>query len=204
MTRAARIRGRISALAGARDRGVSFIELLVAIVLLGIAVIAIIAAVRATVIAARIDTDQAKAQAWLSAAADDVDEAARVPCALPVGAPSAADDPSDWIDNRGSAGVNTPGTVWTEYQSIVATTPAPGGWAGATISVSSIEFLGRSTPDSTTFDWSPDYCYEGVQDIGGSIADFRQSSLPSQRVTIEVRDIDGALLESVDVVKGVL
>jgi hypothetical protein len=51
-----------------RDRGQSFIELLVAVVLLGTVVIAVLTAVRVTVIGTRIERDHSKAQQWLQSA----------------------------------------------------------------------------------------------------------------------------------------
>jgi hypothetical protein len=206
MQRAARIRGRIDGdRLVARDRGVSYIEVLVSVVLLGTAVVAILAAVRATVIASRIDSEDAKAHAWAQAAADNLGAAPRVSCAVTVGAvdPVSANDPTDWEDNRGTTGVADSGTVWTEYEAVVDPTPPPSAWAGATIEIASIEFLGRSSIDSG-FDWSPDLCFEGVQEIDGSVEDFRQSSVPSQRITIEVRGPDGQVLATTDVVKGAL
>ena len=51
-----------------RDRGASYIELLVAIVLLGTVVVGVLAAVRATVIGTRVERDHSKAQQWLQSA----------------------------------------------------------------------------------------------------------------------------------------
>lgn len=50
------------------DRGVSFIEILVTIVLLGTTAIATLAAVRATVISTTVERDHSKAQQWLQSA----------------------------------------------------------------------------------------------------------------------------------------
>lgn len=51
-----------------RDPGMSFIEVLVAIVLLGTVVVGVLTAVRATVIGTRIERDHSKAQQWLQSA----------------------------------------------------------------------------------------------------------------------------------------
>lgn len=53
-----------------RDHGQSFVELLVAIVLLGTAVVGILAAVRATIIGSALERDHARAQQWLQAAGE--------------------------------------------------------------------------------------------------------------------------------------
>src|SRR5687767_10386953 len=51
-----------------RDKGVSFIELLIAVVLLGTTIVALLTAVRATVIGTRIERDHSKAHQWLESA----------------------------------------------------------------------------------------------------------------------------------------
>jgi prepilin-type N-terminal cleavage/methylation domain-containing protein len=51
-----------------RDRGMSFIEVLVAVVLIGLAVVGMLTAVRATVIGTRVERDHSKAQQWLQSA----------------------------------------------------------------------------------------------------------------------------------------
>lgn len=51
------------------DRGATFIELLVAIVLLGTAIIGTLTALRATIIGTTVSRDQSKAQQWLQSAA---------------------------------------------------------------------------------------------------------------------------------------
>jgi type II secretory pathway pseudopilin PulG len=51
-----------------RDRGATYVELLVAIVLLGTVVVGVLTAVRATVIGTRVERDHSKAQQWLQSA----------------------------------------------------------------------------------------------------------------------------------------
>ena len=52
----------------ARDEGATFVELLVAIVLIGTTVVAMLTAVRATVIGTAVERDHSKAQQWLQSA----------------------------------------------------------------------------------------------------------------------------------------
>lgn len=54
--------------APAHDRGFTFVEVLVSIVLMGTVVIALLAAVRATVIGTSVERDHSKAQQWLQSA----------------------------------------------------------------------------------------------------------------------------------------
>jgi hypothetical protein len=51
-----------------RDAGTTFVELLVAIVLLGLVVVGVLAAVRTTVIGSATERDHSKAQQWLQSA----------------------------------------------------------------------------------------------------------------------------------------
>lgn len=57
-----------------RDHGSTFIEILISVVLMGTAVIAVLAAVRVTVIGSAIERDHSKAQAWLQSAAGVVED----------------------------------------------------------------------------------------------------------------------------------
>jgi hypothetical protein len=52
------------------DRGATFIELLVAIVLIGTAVLGILAALRATLIGSKIERDHSRAHEWLQSASE--------------------------------------------------------------------------------------------------------------------------------------
>jgi prepilin-type N-terminal cleavage/methylation domain-containing protein len=51
-----------------RDRGFTFVEILVSIVLLGTVVVGVLTAVRATIIGTTIERDHSKAQQWLQSA----------------------------------------------------------------------------------------------------------------------------------------
>lgn len=56
------------------DLGATFIELLVAVVLMGLGVIAVLTAMRTTVIATTIEREHSKAQEWLQSAVNVVEE----------------------------------------------------------------------------------------------------------------------------------
>ena len=185
-----------------RDGGATFVELLVAIVLLGTTVVGVLAAVRTTVTASKTDVDHARAFEWLQAASDAVYKAPRRACAkttLPV---ASANQPSDWTSNKGSASVNSPGTVWTDYQAAVNAVPPPVGWTGGKIVITAIEYLGRQTPDAPSFEWNTSYCYEGVQSINSNVEDFRESPFYSQRITIQVTSPNGRIVKTINTVKG--
>ena len=68
-----------------RDRGSSFIELLVSIVLLGLAVVGVLTTLRVTVIGTTTERDHARAQQWLQSSIGVLDAADRVDCDVGLG-----------------------------------------------------------------------------------------------------------------------
>jgi len=64
-----------------RDRGVSMIEILFAIVLMGLVMGAILTTLRVTIMASATDRDHANAHAWLQTSADVLYARTLVPCA---------------------------------------------------------------------------------------------------------------------------
>src|SRR5262245_58399225 len=58
----------------ATDRGATFVEVLVAIVLLGTVIVGTLAALRASVIGTRLERDHAKAHQWLQSAVGVVED----------------------------------------------------------------------------------------------------------------------------------
>jgi hypothetical protein len=104
-----------------RDRGTTFVEVLVSIVLLGTAVGGTLTALRTTILSSEIDEGQAKANAWLLAAQDALDDATYLPCtSSDVGAVTAA------------------------YDAAVQAAPAPQGWLGGSVGVNAVSFWSKS------------------------------------------------------------
>jgi hypothetical protein len=94
-----------------RDRGMSFVEVLVAVVLLGTVVVSILTATRAIVIGSHLERDHAKAHQWLQSASENVQLVDRIGCDLPNTEASirgsyqdtirlASDNPTGWADDR--------------------------------------------------------------------------------------------------------
>lgn len=121
-----------------RDAGVSLIEVLVAIVLLGMVVTTILVSLRASTKASAIDRDHAIAFSWLQAASDEIYRGSRVPCDV-------ATDPI---------------ATYTSYAQ-AATRPPRWVSSPAHIEVTEVEYLGRTTPDAD-FEWDASFCFEGV------------------------------------------
>lgn len=86
---------------GRHDAGVSLIEVLIAVAIMGIAMVAIVAALGTQIAGTRVHRDQSNAAVVLAAAAESVKAAAYTPCATATTYASAAQSvtvPSDWIE----------------------------------------------------------------------------------------------------------
>lgn len=97
-----------------RDPGVSLVELLIAIVLLGIVVVAMLTTLRVTVAASATERDHANAHAWLQSAADVLYGVERVDCGTPT------------VTNS---------NVLTTYQTAVKSASDPEQWGADNINV---------------------------------------------------------------------
>jgi prepilin-type N-terminal cleavage/methylation domain-containing protein len=107
----------------ARADGFSFIELLVAIVLLGTVVVATLAGLRAAIVAGTVDDNHSKTYAWLQAASDAVA-----------------------VTDYKSCSSFTNAQIVTAYQSAANVATRPEGWSttGALL-VASVQYLSRAT-----------------------------------------------------------
>jgi prepilin-type N-terminal cleavage/methylation domain-containing protein len=154
------------------DSGVTLIEMLVTIVLLGVAVTAILGAVRTTTLASAIDEDHAIGFTWLQAASDEIYRAPRRPC-----------------------DTNTQAAIETAYSASANAAPRPDAWLTnptAVIAVTKVQFLGKPNPDAE-YEWGDSYCLEG-----GAYASAPQYT---QRVTIQVTTPRG-VVKTLQMVKG--
>jgi hypothetical protein len=113
----------------------TLIEILVAVVLLGTAVVAIITAVHTTVIASRIESDHSRAQVWLQSAVEVLQTNERLGC-----------DPL-------AGGSETP-DVRAAYQDIIRGQVAtPPGWTPSLqLFVSDVKFWGPTGFSTTCYD----------------------------------------------------
>ena len=114
-----------------RDDGFSFIELLVAIVLLGTIVVATLAGLRATIVASTVDDNHSKTYAWLQAASDAVA-----------------------VTDYKSCSLFTNAEIATAYQSAANGATRPDGWSttGALL-VTSVQYLSRAATAGSPEVW---------------------------------------------------
>lgn len=164
-----------------RDRGVSFIELLVSIVLLGTIVVAVLVALQASTTASTTDAEHARAFIYLHEASDAV-----------------------FLTPRMSCLAGTEAQLIDYYDDAFAGLTAPQGWAAVTPVITKIEFLNASDTSGTTiYTWGPS-CFEGLVDTDGDGSDdqdFTETPLNSQKITISVTSPDGDLTKTVETVK---
>ena len=99
------------------DRGMTFVEVLVAIVLLGTAVIAVLTAVRVTVIATNTEREHSRAGQWLESAAKAIEVAPFGDCSVVDGVPQSSVD------------------ALNDYNDAVRRVPVPDGWDAYVLSV---------------------------------------------------------------------
>jgi prepilin-type N-terminal cleavage/methylation domain-containing protein len=163
-----------------RDRGISLIEMVVTIAIMGLLVTAVITAVRMSVASSATDRDQAVAFTWLQAASDEIYRAPRVPCTSDGSGRLLA---IDQYTVAAREAVVPP--VWQ------TSSGAPRD--AAAVTVTNVEYLGRTSVDDI-FDWGPGFCFEG-----GTFAD---SPLYTQRVTVQVTFPDGSTIQTLEMVKN--
>ena len=149
------------------DHGTTFIELLVAIVLLGTVVVAVLAGLRATIIGGELDRDHANAHAWLQSATDLIYSSSRLDCGTPT------DTAAQKTAVRDS--------ILAGYEAVATSVTNPEGWPPSNITVYDVQYWDGDAYQDT--------CYD---DFGISL----------QLVKIRVHNLDGKLVEDVEVVKG--
>jgi hypothetical protein len=124
--------------AARRDTGVTFVELLVAIVLIGTVVVAVLAGVRATIIGTTLDRDHSNAHAWLQSATD-----------LLYGHPR--HDCGHSTDTAPQQAV-TKAAIIADYQSVAQSVPNAEGWPATNITVTDVQYWDGHSYQSTCYD----------------------------------------------------
>lgn len=153
-----------------RDRGLTLVEIVIAIVLIGGVIAGSMAALRASTIASTIHRDHSNGHAWLQTASDILYASPKVGCDAAL------------ADNGEAA-------VRAAYNTVVDNVPHPQGWEDWQIRIlPPVQFWNAGNLDA-----DPD-----VEYYFGSDCD---PSLSLQLVEIEVRNTDGNIIETVEIVK---
>jgi type II secretory pathway pseudopilin PulG len=141
-----------------RDAGMSYVELLVGIVLLGTVVVAVLTGVQSTIVASRINRDHSTATAWLQSASDVLYGVTRIDC--------------------GNAPITNEAAVIAAYNSIARSTPNSEGWPPDRISVTDVKFWNGSAFDISCQD---DFA-KTLQLISLSVTDESNAELETVKI----------------------
>lgn len=159
-----------------RDCGVSLIEVLISIVLVGMVIAATLSLLRVTIMASGTDRDHSNAHAWLQSGADVLYARPLVPCgpaATPAGAPAT---------NKVA--------IINAYESTLQQTDNPEDWPDGNIEIYDLQFWHINMDPVTKF----------TEEGWGDLCDTLDTDL--QRVGIEVRSEAGDIVERVEVIIG--
>jgi prepilin-type N-terminal cleavage/methylation domain-containing protein len=154
------------------DSGVSLIEVLIAIVLIGMVMGATLSLLRVTISASGTDRDHSNAHAWLQTAADVLYARPLEPCA-PTGA----------------AATNKAAIIAT-YESTLQQTENPEDWPDGNIEIYDLQFWHINMDPVTKF----------TEEGWGDLCDASDTNL--QRIAIEVRSESNEIVERVEVIIG--
>jgi len=156
-----------------RDRGMTLIEIVIAVVLTGLVVVAVLSLLTTTISASRLDRDHSNAHAWLQTASDMLYARAPEHC------DETLTDPAD-IETKRQA-------IIAEYRDTVRETENPEHWPQSNIEVIDLFF------------WH----YEGAGANGVVEGWFHDKCTTTlQLVELRVRDEGGDIIEEVEVIIG--
>lgn len=165
----------------ARDRGVSLIEVVITVVLLGTVVVSVLTTMSVTITATALDRDHSNAHAWLQTAADTLYSNNPIGCLEDDGDPlTPAPTPATIEATRLS-------TI-ALYQATAQATHNPEGWDPSLIQLIDLEYWHyvRGTDNFVDEGWTYHRC-EGTD---------------LQRLTFQVSAPDGRIVEEVEVIVG--
>lgn len=154
-----------------RDSGVTLVEILVSIVLIGTAVVATLGAFQISILGGAVHRDHANAHAWLQSASDVLYASEKQDCDI-----SQADGGRSVIIDA--------------YQPVVDAVANPQGWSNSQIQIVDLEFWNATDTDN-----------DGIVEYRFGAACQDSINLALQRVTLEVRSPDGRIIEQVELVK---
>jgi Tfp pilus assembly protein PilV len=135
-----------------RDAGLTLVEVVIAVVLMGLVVVATLSLLIGVIKASTLHRDHANAHAWLQTAADMLYARELDRC-----------DPSS------STPIATQrGAIMDAYEATVRETKNPSGWAAKNIEVIDLEFwhITKAADDSLEEDWVTDRCTTDLQKVG--------------------------------------
>ncbi|MFW2333972.1 hypothetical protein [Ilumatobacter sp.] len=145
--------------------GFSYVEVLVAIVVVGVTVIAMLVGLRTTVISGRVGNERSQLLLWVQEGAEAMHRRPYVPCS-PAGTMSAPQADA----------------IRATYQSTLDTVSAPSGMVGGSLSVVDVQFVSID-PVTWTERWDDRIC---DPDFDAAVLDVRATSAEGTTVDLEV------------------
>lgn len=167
-----------------RDRGVSLIEILISVVLLGTVVVAVLGALQMSIVGTRLERDHAKAYQWLQSANGVLQAAERVGCDYDPTDPAdpLLDDPADLPYADGEEKMRL------RYQRLVRSDVVnPPGWENRQLAV----LYPVKIWDGSRY-WEPAVAPQPCFDTDGYYL---------QLITLQVTNPAGDIIETIEVVK---
>ncbi len=153
------------------DQGISLIEILVAIVLIGTVVVATLGALRISILGGTVHRDHANAHAWLQSASDVLYAREKVDC-------STTDPDGGKV------------AILAQYQPTVDIVPNPETWTNSQIRLIDVQFWNATDTDS-----------DGIVEYRFGTVCQDTINLSLQRITLEVRSPNGRIIEQVELIK---
>lgn len=154
-----------------RDRGVTLIEILIAVVLIGGVVAASMAALQATITGGAVHRDHSIAHGWLQSASDVLYAEEKINCD-----PAAANPAADRV------------SIIAAYEQVFLDVDVPNGWAGWQINIIDLQFWNGANLDADV-------------EIEFFFAPTCQAGLELQLLTIQVQNPQHRVIETVEIVK---
>jgi prepilin-type N-terminal cleavage/methylation domain-containing protein len=153
------------------DSGMTLIEILIAIVLMGTVVLATLGALGASVLGGELHRDHSNGHAWLQSAADALYAADKQDCdtSAPDGGKAA---------------------IIAAYQPIIDGVPNPEGWSNSQIKIIDLQFWDATDSNGNgivEYRFGP-ICQDSI-------------NLSLQRITVQVRSPSGRIVEQVEFIK---
>lgn len=155
-----------------RDNGVSLVEVLISIVLMGLVIGATVSLLQVTIKSSATDRDHSNAHAWLQSAADVLYARPLVPC-----------------ETSGGPATNKAAIV-NAYEATLQQTENPEDWPDGNIEIYDLQFWHINMDPVTKF----------TAEGWGDLCDATDTNL--QRIGIEVRSRSGSIVERVEVIIG--
>lgn len=153
------------------DSGLTLVEILVAVMLLGTVVVSTLGVLRISILGGTAQRDHANAHAWLQSASDVLYASTKVECS--TGLPDSGKE-----------------AIRVAYQAVVDPVPNPETWTNSQIRIIDIQFWNSADSDN-----------DGIIEFRFGTTCQDDENLSLQRILIQVRSPDGRIIEQVELIK---